>query len=81
MLRTSQAYLSSTTLIAQAQRNSWGLGLGSQGLEVPWEMDLSGISWITTGFFGAELDKQGVGVKLCECGSAWPWVDGFSWDI
>lgn len=57
------------------------VGLGSQGLEVPWEMDLSGVSWITTVFFGAELDKRGVGGKLCECGGAWPWVDGFSWNI
>lgn len=30
------------------------LGLGSQGLEVLWDMDLSGISWITIGFFGAD---------------------------
>lgn len=48
------------------------MGVGSQGLELPWEMDLSGVSWITTDFFGTELDKRGVGVKLCERGSAWP---------
>lgn len=46
-----------------------------------WKCLGNGPEWGFMDFLGAELDKQGVGVKLCELGCAWPLVDCVSWNI
>lgn len=54
------------------------VGLGSQGWEVPWEVELSGVSWIKTVLFWSWIGQMRCWSEVVW---AWPWVDGFSWNI